>query len=135
MDTILDPQSVYFKSRVISRDDSREEKRKNLYMVVGEDARNTIIIDDTQSVCKQNGENLISINRYSYFTFITDTHKLKKEDQESFIDEDGSLKSILEVFKCVHKSFFQYFPKTYVEQDYKTVDVIHVFKKVRENYF
>ncbi|KAI3977611.1 hypothetical protein MKX01_000524 [Papaver californicum] len=121
MVTILDPQSVYFKPRVISKDGSTKENQKNLDVVVGADERNTIIIDDTPSVWKENGENLIHINRYNYFTLITGTHK--------------ALKSILEVLKCVHRSFFEYFPRTYVEQDYKTVDVRPVLKKVCESSF
>ncbi|KAI3951521.1 hypothetical protein MKX01_018637 [Papaver californicum] len=121
MTTILDPQSVYFKSR------------KNLDVVVGADERNTIIIHDTPSVLKQNGKNLIRINRCNYFTLITGAHKLKKEDQESFVDKDGALKSILEVLKCAHMSFF--LPEACVEQDYKTVDVRPVLKKVFESSF
>ncbi|KAI3951494.1 hypothetical protein MKX01_018610 [Papaver californicum] len=39
MTTILDPQSVYFKSRFISKDDSTEENHKNLDVVVGADKR------------------------------------------------------------------------------------------------
>ncbi|KAI3917252.1 hypothetical protein MKX01_000029 [Papaver californicum] len=102
MGRILDPSGVIFKSRIVSRDDSTKDNRKNLDVLAGPNEKNTIIIDDTKHVWEENEKNLIKIDKYNYFT--ESGHKLKKDDEE-----DGALESISEVLNCVHKIFFESF--------------------------
>ncbi|KAI3987706.1 hypothetical protein MKX01_028440 [Papaver californicum] len=125
MGRILDPLGVLFKSRIVSRDDSTKDNRKNLDVLAGPYEKNTIIIDDTKHVWEENEKNLINIEKYNYFT--ERGHKLKKDDEESFDDEDGALKSISDILEGVHKCFFEFFPVPYTKvelQEYvKFVDV------------
>ncbi|KAI3970422.1 hypothetical protein MKX01_024069 [Papaver californicum] len=101
-------EGVLFKSRIVSRDNSTKDNRKNL-----------------DHVWEENEKNLIKIEKYNYFT--ERGHKLKNDDQEGFNDEDGALKSISDILEGVHKYFFEFFPvpSTKVElQEYvKSVDV------------
>ncbi|KAI3926942.1 hypothetical protein MKX01_032857 [Papaver californicum] len=103
MGRILD-LGVIFKSRIVSRDDSSKDNRKNLDVLAGPNEKKTIIIDDTKHVWEENEKNLIRIDKYNYFT--ERGHKLKKDDEEGFSDEDEALESISEVLRCVHKIFF-----------------------------
>ncbi|KAI3997570.1 hypothetical protein MKX01_029401 [Papaver californicum] len=122
MGRLLDPQGVLFRSRIVSRDDSTKDNRKNLDVLAGPNEKNTIIIDDTKSVWEENEKNLIKIEKYNYFT--EGGHKLKEDDEE---DEDEALKSISEVLRRVHKNFFELFPvpssNVEVQEYVKSVDV------------
>ncbi|KAI3877888.1 hypothetical protein MKW92_009961 [Papaver armeniacum] len=44
----LDPQGKIFKSRIVSKDESRKDNRKNLDILSGPNELNTIIVDDTR---------------------------------------------------------------------------------------
>ncbi|XP_026379211.1 RNA polymerase II C-terminal domain phosphatase-like 4 [Papaver somniferum] len=135
MGKLLDPDGVIFNS-IVSKDDSTIKNRKNMDILAGPDEKNTIIIDDNKYVWEEHQNNLIQIDKYTYFTEENGGHKLKKDDQEGFGDEDEALKSISEVLQGVHKSFFELFPipQTDVElQEYvDTVDVRPVLKASRK---
>ncbi|XP_026379199.1 RNA polymerase II C-terminal domain phosphatase-like 4 [Papaver somniferum] len=135
MGKLLDPDGVIFNS-IVSKDDSTIRNRKNMDILAGPDEKNTIIIDDNKYVWEEHQNNLIQIDKYTYFTEENGGHKLKKDDQEGFGDEDEALKSISEVLQGVHKSFFELFPipQTDVElQEYvDTVDVRPVLKASRK---
>ncbi|XP_026379260.1 RNA polymerase II C-terminal domain phosphatase-like 4 [Papaver somniferum] len=135
MGKLLDPDGVIFNS-IVSKDDSTIKNRKNMDILAGPDEKNTIIIDDNKYVWEEHQNNLIQIDKYTYFTEENGGHKLKKDDQEGFGDEDEALKSISEVLQGVHKSFFELFPipQTDLElQEYvDTVDVRPVLKASRK---
>ncbi|KAI3910606.1 hypothetical protein MKW92_003963 [Papaver armeniacum] len=79
MGRLLDPQGKIFKSRIVSKDDSTKENRKNLDVLSGPNELNTIIVDDTKRVWKKNKRNLIWIEKYNYFT--EGGHILKEFDE------------------------------------------------------
>ncbi|XP_026379185.1 RNA polymerase II C-terminal domain phosphatase-like 4 [Papaver somniferum] len=108
MGRLLDPQGKIFKSRIVSKDDSTKENRKNLDILSGPNELNTIIVDDTKRVWKKNKRNLIRIEKYNYFT--EGGHILKKDDEQGSDHEDVALESITEILQGVHKIFFQCFP-------------------------
>ncbi|KAI3899230.1 hypothetical protein MKW92_036509 [Papaver armeniacum] len=105
MGRLLDPQGKIFKSRIVSKDDSTKENKKNLDVLSGPNELNTIIVDDTKRVWKKNKRNLIWIEKYNYFT--EGGHILNKHGSDG---EDGSLVSVTEILQGVHKMFFQCFP-------------------------
>ena len=49
MAELIDPENKYFCSRIISRDDSTQENRKSLDIVLGRDSA-VLIVDDTKRV-------------------------------------------------------------------------------------
>ncbi|MCL7030285.1 hypothetical protein MKW94_011781 [Papaver nudicaule] len=136
---LLDPNGVLFNNNIniVSREDSTIINKKNLDVMAGPYEKNTIIIDDTEHVWAEHGENLIRIDRYMYFSAVDGSYKLKKDGGEGCVDEDEALKSISEVLHCVHKMFFESFPvpQAYHElQEYaKTVDVRPILKESRNN--
>lgn len=111
MAKLLDPQGVYFESRIISRDDCTVMNRKSLDVVVAQENR-VIILDDTRRVWEEHHgqQNLIEIERYHYFPFSSKRHGL---DQKSFCEmrcdeseRHGPLSSVLQILKEVHSLFF-----------------------------
>ncbi|MCL7033513.1 hypothetical protein MKW94_005411 [Papaver nudicaule] len=126
MGKLLDPENVFFKKNinVVSREDSTSETAKNLDVLVGPNGRNTVIIDDTKSVWPNNNRNLIEIDKYKYFT----DEKLGYQLNRDVDEEDGALKSILEVLEDIHKTFFDFHPvpqsgSAELEEYAKSVDV------------
>ncbi|XP_031276275.1 RNA polymerase II C-terminal domain phosphatase-like 4 [Pistacia vera] len=64
---LLDPKCEYFiKSRIISRDDSKQKGKKSLDLVLGQE-RGIVILDDTESAWSEHKENLIVMGRYNYY--------------------------------------------------------------------
>lgn len=49
MASLLDPEKVYFRSGVISKDDSTQKHQKGLDVVLGQENA-VLILDDTESV-------------------------------------------------------------------------------------
>ena len=49
MAELIDPKNKYFDSRIISRDDSTQEKQKSLDIVLGRENA-VLIVDDTKRV-------------------------------------------------------------------------------------
>ncbi|EYU37214.1 hypothetical protein MIMGU_mgv1a018973mg, partial [Erythranthe guttata] len=110
MAKLLDPENIYFNSRIISRDDSTRMFEKSLDVVLGKENA-TVILDDSESVwCKEHKENLIVIERYHFFAnsckqFGVD-HKshsqLKSDENES----EGALANSLKILQQIHTLFF-----------------------------
>lgn len=109
MAKILDPDKVYFDTRVISQADSTKRHQKGLDVVLG--AENVVVIlDDTEFVWQRHKENLILMERYHFFASschqfgfnASSLSELKKDERE----EDGALSVILNVLKRAHQMFF-----------------------------
>ncbi|KAI3880780.1 hypothetical protein MKX03_034681, partial [Papaver bracteatum] len=107
---LIDPKSVYFENKVISKDDSTNRNRKNLDVVLGANATNTVIIDDTESVWKEHKDSMIRINKFNYFSSRNGGGHRLNMDNDELDEDDGALKRILEVLQRVHEKFFEEFP-------------------------
>ncbi|KAF3952407.1 hypothetical protein CMV_022028 [Castanea mollissima] len=66
MTRLLDPENVYFGTRIISRDDSPRSDEKSFDLVLVPE-RMVIVLDDTDEVWLNHRPNLVSIERYTYF--------------------------------------------------------------------
>ncbi|XP_012837727.1 PREDICTED: RNA polymerase II C-terminal domain phosphatase-like 4 [Erythranthe guttata] len=132
MAKLLDPENIYFNSRIISRDDSTRMFEKSLDVVLGKENA-TVILDDSESVwCKEHKENLIVIERYHFFAnsckqFGVD-HKshsqLKSDENES----EGALANSLKILQQIHTLFFDMGQKDSLEDR----DLRKVLKSVRK---
>jgi RNA polymerase II C-terminal domain phosphatase-like 3/4 len=70
---LLDPNSVYFGGRVVSRDESTQGPTKSLDVIPGADPVAVVILDaldDTDVAWPGHQDNLILTNRYRYFASI-----------------------------------------------------------------
>ncbi|XP_038972761.1 RNA polymerase II C-terminal domain phosphatase-like 4 [Phoenix dactylifera] len=127
---LLDPEKVYFNSKVISQADCTQRHQKGLDVVLG--AENIVLIlDDTEFVWQKHKENLILMERYHFFSSscrqfgfnAKSLSELKKDERES----DGALATILNVLKCTHQMFFD----PVLGTDLSSGDVRQVLKKIR----
>ncbi|KAJ0048828.1 hypothetical protein Pint_15275 [Pistacia integerrima] len=104
---LLDPKCQYFiKSRIISRDDSKQTQKKSLDFVLGQE-RGIVILDDTESVWNEHKDNLIVMGKYNYFR---DGEIIKRSFSEKKTDEsetNGVLANVLGVLRQVHGFFFE----------------------------
>lgn len=66
MAEFLDPENVYFNSKVITREDSTQKRQKGLDVVPAHESA-VLILDDNESVWKRNSDNLILMDKYMYF--------------------------------------------------------------------
>ncbi|MCL7035124.1 hypothetical protein MKW94_027881 [Papaver nudicaule] len=109
MAELLDPERIYFDSRVISKDDCTQKHQKGLDVVLGAESA-VIILDDTEFVWQRHKENLVLMDRYHYFSSSGRSFGLNNRSlSELRTDEsepDGALATILEVLKCIHFLFF-----------------------------
>ncbi|XP_017225547.1 RNA polymerase II C-terminal domain phosphatase-like 4 [Daucus carota subsp. sativus] len=131
MAKLLDPENIYFNSKVIAQGDCTQRHQKGLDVVVGQDSA-VLILDDTEQVWAKHKENLILMERYHYFVSsyrqfgfnCKSRSELKCDESE----EDGALATVLEVLKRVHSIFFD------PEQgaDITKKDVRQVLKTVRK---
>ncbi|KAK7838804.1 rna polymerase ii c-terminal domain phosphatase-like 4 [Quercus suber] len=102
----LDPEKVYFKSRVIAREDLIDSEEKSLDLVPRH-KRMAIILDDNQHVWKHDQSNLILVQKYFYFNSksaksIASFSALNTDEDET----TGVLATILEKLKLIHRLFF-----------------------------
>ena len=102
----LDPEKVYFKSRVIAREDLVDSEEKSLDLVPRH-KRIAIILDDNQHVWKHDQSNLILVKKYFYFNSksaksIASFSALNTDEDET----TGVLATILEKLKLIHRLFF-----------------------------
>ncbi|KAL8051542.1 hypothetical protein ABFX02_06G153700 [Erythranthe guttata] len=132
MAKLLDPENIYFNSRIISRDDSTRMFEKSLDVVLGTENA-TVILDDSESVwCKEHNENLIVIERYHFFAYSCKQfgvdHKshsqLKSDENES----EGALANSLKILQQIHTMFFDMGHKDSLEDR----DLRKVLKSVRK---
>jgi RNA polymerase II C-terminal domain phosphatase-like 3/4 len=108
MAKILDPEGTLFHGKVISSWDSTKRHVKDLDVVLGHDD-DVLIVDDTEGVWPRHRENLLQIERYTYFPADAERFGTKKSlaiNGEDESVENGALKTILNVLQQVHKRFF-----------------------------
>lgn len=104
---LLDPKGEYFiKSRIISRDDSKETRKKTLDLVPGEE-RGIVVLDDTEGVWNQHKENLILMGKYNYFRDGKINNRSFSEKKTDESDSNGVLANVLGVLNQVHGLFFE----------------------------
>ncbi|KAH9657535.1 RNA polymerase II C-terminal domain phosphatase-like 4 [Citrus sinensis] len=104
---LLDPDSKYFSSRIIAREDFNGKDRKDLDLVLGQE-RGIVILDDTESVWSDRTENLIVVAKYDYFRDkeLKGDHKSYSETQTDESENEGVLTNVLRVLKTIHRLFF-----------------------------
>ncbi|KAL8095936.1 hypothetical protein AgCh_037062 [Apium graveolens] len=95
---LLDPKSIYFGSRIISRENCTVSGQKGLD-VVPVDESGILIIDDTMGVWFRHISNLIVIDKYDYFT------SLSKDGMDES-DSAGPLSRVLKLLQEVHSLYF-----------------------------
>ncbi|KAK1317816.1 RNA polymerase II C-terminal domain phosphatase-like 4 [Acorus calamus] len=109
MAKLLDPEGIYFSSRVISQADCTERHKKGLDVVLGAESA-VVVLDDTEGVWAKHNDNLILMERYHYFASSLRPFGITRGSlAEAKMDEsepEGILFSILEVLKQAHKMFF-----------------------------
>ncbi|KAK1385813.1 RNA polymerase II C-terminal domain phosphatase-like [Heracleum sosnowskyi] len=104
----LDPDRVYFGSKIISREDSTVEGLKGLD-VVPVDKSGVLILDDTKTVWEQDSSNLVVIKRYDYFAGIdpmSSTRSLSEEGTDEK-ESSGPLSCALRLLGELHATYFQ----------------------------
>ncbi|XAR66769.1 Phosphoprotein phosphatase [Bertholletia excelsa] len=131
MACLLDPEKMYFSSRVIAQDDCTQRHQKGLDVVLGQESA-VLILDDTERVWENHKDNLILMERYHFFASSCRQYgfsckslsELKSDESET----DGALASILKVLKQTHNLFFESEPGV----DLADRDVRQVLKRVRK---
>ncbi|KAJ0105647.1 hypothetical protein Patl1_17865 [Pistacia atlantica] len=104
---LLDPKCEYFiKSRIISRDDSKQKGKKSLDLVLGQE-RGIVILDNTESVWSEHKENLIVMGRYNYYRDQRFDHKSFSVMRTDENETNGALANVLGVLKQIHGLFFE----------------------------
>ncbi|PKA50637.1 RNA polymerase II C-terminal domain phosphatase-like 4 [Apostasia shenzhenica] len=106
---ILDPERVYFNSKVITQSDSTQRNQKGLDVVLGAESV-VVILDDTEFVWDKHKENLILMERYHFFASSCRQHgssvRSLSELKQDESDSNGALATILNVLKRTHQTFF-----------------------------
>lgn len=92
----LDPQGIYFDNKIISREDSSVRGLKGLDVVPVHPSA-VVILDDTESVWKDDFGNLILIEKYDYFS------QVGLDESE----DSGQLSVALEVLTKLHAVYFE----------------------------
>ncbi|KAL8227635.1 hypothetical protein R6Q57_015219 [Mikania cordata] len=109
MANLLDPQKIYFDSRVLSQDDCTQRHQKGLDVVLEQECA-VLILDDTEEVWVKHKPNLILMERYNFFASSCKQFRYKcKSLSELKSDEsetDGALANVLQVLKRIHNLFF-----------------------------
>ncbi|KAK9669778.1 hypothetical protein RND81_13G153900 [Saponaria officinalis] len=131
MAKLLDPENVYFNSRVISQADCTQRHQKGLDVVLGQESA-VLILDDTEAVWQKHKDNLLLMERYHFFSsscrqfqhHYKSLSELKSDENEL----DGALATVLGVLKKIHAQFFD--PGN--GDDYAARDVRQVRKSVRK---
>uniref|UniRef100_A0A0E0L235 RNA polymerase II C-terminal domain phosphatase-like n=1 Tax=Oryza punctata TaxID=4537 RepID=A0A0E0L235_ORYPU len=128
---LLDPDNVYFGSKVISNSDCTQRHQKGLDVVLGAEIV-AVILDDTEYVWQKHKENLILMERYHYFAsscrqFGFGARSLSESMQDER-ENDGALATILDVLERIHTIFFD--PDD--QKPLSSRDVRQVIKRVRQ---
>lgn len=109
MARLLDPEELYFSSRVISQADCTQRFQKGLDVVLGVESA-VLILDDTENVWQKHRENLILMERYNFFASSLrqfgysgeSLSEMKRDESET----TGALAVVLKVLRRVHQMFF-----------------------------
>ncbi|XP_059667635.1 RNA polymerase II C-terminal domain phosphatase-like 4 isoform X2 [Cornus florida] len=131
MAKLLDPEKLYFDSRVIAKENCTRMHQKGLDVVLGAESA-VLILDDTEQVWVKDKENLILMERYHFFASSSrqfgfnckSLSELKSDESEA----DGALNTVLKVLKRVHSMFFD--PE--LGDNLENRDVRQVLKTVRK---
>ncbi|CDP10217.1 unnamed protein product [Coffea canephora] len=109
MAKLLDPEDVYFNSRVIAQGDCTQRHQKGLDIVLGQESA-VLILDDTEAVWGKHKENLILMERYHFFAsscrqfgFGSKSLSERKTDES---ESEGALATVLRVLQQIHSTFF-----------------------------
>lgn len=98
---VLDPDGVYFGSRIISSEDSTDIYEKSLDVVPEVDESFVLILDDLEYVWPRYSRNLILMKKYIYFD-LPNGGVFDDEEEGS-----GALSCALKVLKEVHTLYFK----------------------------
>lgn len=128
MAKLLDPRGEYFNGQVISRDDGTQEHQKSLDVVLEGTESRVLILDDTKNVWRKHEDNLILMERYSFFasSCCTRLGENRKSLSQLVCDEselEGALSCVLQVLHKIHTMFF--------DRDSDNIDVRRLLKEVR----
>ncbi|EEF52117.1 RNA polymerase II ctd phosphatase, putative [Ricinus communis] len=105
MVNLLDPDNIYFKSRLITREDSTVSCQKNLDVVMGQE-RAVVILDDRTDVWPMHKDNLIQVQRYKYFASTANWSNSKSFAQREVDESTDIMATYLEILKKIHSQFF-----------------------------
>lgn len=97
---VLDPDGVYFGSRIISSEDSTIAYEKSLDVLPNVDESFVLILDDLDYVWPRYSRNLILMKKYVYFD---PPYSVFSDETEG----SGALSCALEVLKEVHNLYFK----------------------------
>ncbi|CAI9781795.1 unnamed protein product [Fraxinus pennsylvanica] len=101
MAKLLDPENIYFPSRVITKEDCTEKHRKGIDVVLGKESA-ILILDYTKSV--------ILILCYHFFASSCKESKLNSKSLSLLrcdgSETDGALATVLKVLQRIHVLFF-----------------------------
>ncbi|XP_013464179.2 RNA polymerase II C-terminal domain phosphatase-like 4 [Medicago truncatula] len=124
MAKLLDPQGLYFKDKVISREDGTQKNVKDLDLVLGTE-NSILILDDKEEVWPKYRDNLILMERYHFFNSSCQDFGLQCKSLAALnIDEnetDGALAKILEVLRQINYKFFDELQGDLVDRDVRQV--------------
>ncbi|MQM12723.1 hypothetical protein Taro_045643 [Colocasia esculenta] len=131
---LLDPEKVYFHSKVISQSDCTQRHQKGLDVILGAEST-VLILDDTEMVWQKHKENLIVMERYHYFSSscrqFRYAEKSLSEMRQDERESDGALATILGILKRVHEMFFNQVGGS----DISSGDVRQMLKNIRKEIF
>ncbi|KAJ0264492.1 RNA polymerase II C-terminal domain phosphatase-like 5 [Hirschfeldia incana] len=102
---LIDPQRIYFRKRVITRDESPYVKTLDLVLA---DERGVLIVDDTRDVWPDHKSNLVQISEYNYFRMSNSQCSMPySEGRTDESESDSGLANVLRLLKEVHCGFFR----------------------------
>ena len=104
MAEFLDPENVYFKSRIIVREDLFAPDEKNLQLVLRHQHM-VLVLDDTKHVWRYHPDNLILVKRYYFFDARHDIVSLSAMNSDEG-KTTGVLAIILKKLKLIHRLYF-----------------------------
>ncbi|CAI9101890.1 OLC1v1000044C1 [Oldenlandia corymbosa var. corymbosa] len=98
MAKLLDPEGVYFNSKIIAHENSTDKSKKGLDVVLGKENA-VLILDDRESVWEGHRDNLILVEKYEFFGSGVTAGGTDDEN-------DGVLDLVLKVLQRIHASFY-----------------------------
>ncbi|KAG2306279.1 hypothetical protein Bca4012_084685 [Brassica carinata] len=122
---LIDPKRIYFRKRVITREESPYMKTLDLVLA---DERGVVIVDDTSDVWPDHKSNLVEISGYNYFRM--SNSQCSRAYSEERVDEsecNGELANVLRLLKEVHCGFFR------VKEELESQDVRLLLQEIEFN--
>ncbi|KAK1395411.1 RNA polymerase II C-terminal domain phosphatase-like [Heracleum sosnowskyi] len=107
MARLLDPDCVYFGSRIIGMEDSTKKGRKRLDVVPVKKS-GVLILDDSGEVWPKNRSNLVVIKKYDYFAPENPNgNGLLHDEGTDESESSGPLNCALRLLQDVHRMYFE----------------------------